>query len=61
MKKNNVLYPLLGLRIHLNRCLPMKLMILLIFVFSIPAFSAAYSPEGKKWIFKTYFPFLRKI
>ena len=46
MKKNNVLYPLLGLRIHLNRCLPMKLMILLIFVFSIPAFSAAYSQEG---------------
>ena len=46
MKKNNVLYPLLGLRIHLNRCLPMKLMILLIFVFSVPAFSAAYSQEG---------------
>lgn len=46
MKKNNVLYPLLGLRVHLNRCLPMKLMILLVFVFSIPAFSAAYSQEG---------------
>ena len=46
MKKNNVLYPLLGLRVHLNRCLPMKLMTLLVFVFSIPAFSAAYSQEG---------------
>ena len=46
MKKNNVLYPLLGLRVHLNRCLPMKLMILLVLVFSIPAFSAAYSQEG---------------
>ena len=46
MKKNNVLYPLLGLRVHLNRCLPMKLMTLLVFVFSRPAFSAAYSQEG---------------
>ena len=46
MKKNNVLHPLLGLRVHLNRCLPMKLMTLLVFVFSIPAFSAAYSQEG---------------